>query len=238
MTHYVSRTCTEFGKRDSKKWSESPSRPLEDFRETDAYVLLGAPGAGKTEALKREARLTGGCRVTARDFVGLDSRPEWHDATLFIDGLDEMRAGSSDGRTPLDRIRNRLNSLGCPRFRLTCREADWFGANDRTHLKMVSRHGKVRVLRLDPLSKNNIREILHRNPYIHDADGFIMAARERGIEGLLPNPQSLQMLADAVAGGHWPETRMETFDLACRALLKEHNREHQIANPDVVGIPG
>ena len=237
MTHYVSRTCTEIGKRDSKKWSESPSRPLEDFRETDAFVLLGAPGAGKTEALEREARLTGGCPVTARDFVGLDNRPKWHDATLFIDGLDEMRAGSSDGRTPLDRIRNRLNSLGCPRFRLSCREADWFGANDRTHLKMVSRDGKVRVLRLDPLSEDNIREILRRNTHIHDAGGFIASARERGIDGLLPNPQSLQMLADAVDGGHWPETRMETFDLACRALLKEHNREHQIANPDVVGIP-
>ena len=237
MTHYVSRTCTEIRKKDDRGESENRSRPLEDFRDLDAYVLLGAPGAGKTVAFKREVAKCPDWRyVTARDLISFTDRNEWHDATLFIDGLDEVRAGSTDGRTPLDRIRDRLNSLGCPRFRLSCREADWFGANDRNHLKMVSGDGEVKVLRLDPLSEDNIREILRRNSHIHDAGAFIASVRERGIDGLLPNPQSLQMLADAVAGGHWPETRMETFDLACRALLKEHNLEHQIAKSNRVGI--
>ncbi len=237
MTHYVSRTCTEIGNKGSRDESECPSRPLEDFRETEAYVLLGAPGAGKTEAFKQEAaQCLDGCYVEARDFNTFDDKPEWHDATLFIDGLDEMRAGSTDGRTPLDRIRNTLNSLGCPRFRLSCREADWFGANDRTRLQMVSKNGGVNVLRLDPLSDEDIREILVRNYHIDDPDSFIASARKRGIDGLLPNPQSLRMLVAAVAGGRWPETRMETFELACRTLLKEHNPEHQIANPDGADI--
>ena len=237
MTHYVSRTCTEIGKKGSRDESECPSRPLEDFRETEAYVLLGAPGAGKTEAFKQEAaQCPDGCYVEAQNFNTFDDKPEWHHATLFIDGLDETRAGSTDGCTPLDRIRNKLNSLGCPRFRLSCREADWFGANDRTRLQMVSRNGAVNVLRLDPLSDDDIRKILLRNHHIEDAENFIDSAHERGIDGLLPNPESLRMLVAAVAGGRWPETRMETFELACRTLLKEHSSEHRIANPDGADI--
>ena len=224
MSHFVPRTCTEIG--------EDSSRSLEDFRESDAYVLLGAPGAGKTMAFRREAGCGGGHYVTARDFITFDAddRPEWHEATLFIDGLDEMRAGAADGRTPLDGIRAKLDRLGRPRFRLSCREADWFGANDREHLKSVSGGGEVKVLRLDPLSEDGIRDLLAHHPGIEDADQFIASARERGIGGLLANPQSLLMLAQVVLGGSWPETRRETIDLACKRLVGEHNQEHDFAN--------
>ena len=137
-------------------------RPLEDFRERDAYVLLGAPGAGKTVEFEREAGREGGCYVTARDFITFADRPEWHGTTLFIDGLDEVRAGAADGRTPLEAIRFRLDALGRPRFRLSCREADWFGANDRRHLESVSPSGEVTVLR--PRSA-----VLRRHPYASEA---------------------------------------------------------------------
>ena len=255
MSHFVPRTCTEIdedgvpieAKRasdDSTDWfklpsgddspaeSEGSSRSLEDFRESDAYVLLGAPGAGKTMSFRQETECGRGHYVTARDFITFDAddRPEWHEATLFIDGLDEMRAGAADGRTPLDGIRAKLDRLGRPRFRLSCREADWFGANDREHLKSVSGGGEVKVLRLDPLSEDGIRDLLAHHSGIKDADQFSASAHERGIGGLLANPQSLLMLAQAVLGGSWPETRRETFDLACKRLVREHNREHDSAN--------
>ena len=55
-------------------------------------------------------------------------------------------------------------------------------------------------------------------------------ARKRGVEDLLPNPQNLRMLTEAVAeAGEWPTTRTETFDMACRRLVSEQNPEHQIA---------
>ena len=238
MTDFVARTCTEIRERDPRDGSENPSLSLESFREADAYVLLGAPGAGKTRAFEREAKCTGGCYVTARDFVTLGGKPEWRDTALYVDGLDETRAGSTDGRTPLDNIRAKLDRLGRPRFRLSCREADWFGASDRDRLKTVSHDGKVTVLRLDPLSECDIREILRWNG-IEDVDGFIASARERGIDGLLANPQSLRMLAAAVADhGVWPDSRIQTFDLACRTLLREHNQEHRIAKPNGFDISG
>ena len=208
------------------------SRPLGAFRESAAYVLLGAPGGGKTKVFETEGKRDGCHYVTARKFLMLSDRPEWRGTTLFIDGLDEKRAGSPDGRTPLGDICAKLDALSRPRFRLSCREADWFGANDRTHLEMVSRDGEVRVLRLDPLSDDDIREILTRNLGIEDADAFVATARERGIDALLANPQNLEMLAKAVRGGAWPETRKETFELACGRLACEHNPEHRLASRD------
>ena len=243
MNVYVARTCTEVAQDRRDNPAERPQpKPLKEFGDSPAIVLLGAPGAGKTEmfrreaeaqteAFERQAEAQAGCYVTARDFVTFDGRPEWRGTTLFIDGLDEMRAGASDQRTPFDRIRAKLDGLGRPRFRLSCREADWFGATDRAHLKSVSSSSEVLILRLDPLPNEGIREILKNCQDVEDVEGFISTAQHRGIDRLLENPQTLEMLAKAVAGESWPETRLQTFERACVKLLPEHNREHHLALP-------
>ena len=237
MKHFVERTCTVVRERSeepgrataSSALREPDSRPLESFRDTPAYVLLGPPGSGKTEAFRREAENEGARLHTARDFRTLGPGPKERHHTFHIDGLDETRAGSPDGRTPLDEIRVRLQELGRPRFRLSCREADWFGANDRERLRAIAPGGDLTVLRLDPLSDQGILDILDRNLGHEDPQGFVDAARERGVDGLLRNPLNLEMLAAAVADNPWPRTRTETFDMACRKLVSEENREHRIA---------
>ena len=250
MNHFVARTCTVVrgreeergGEIESSRQGETESRPLEAFRKEAAYVLLGAPGAGKTEAFTHEARWEGIEPVTARDFWKLPPQPEWRGKTIYIDGLDEVRAGSADGRTPFDGIRAKLQELGCPRFRLSCREADWFGANDRNRLSAVAPNRVVQVLRLDPLSDQGVREILERNHNVDDPAAFVAAARKQGVEDLLLNPENLRMLVEAVdeanaarprrgQGGatEWPRTRAETFEMACRSLVSEENPDHQIA---------
>ena len=230
----VPRTCTEISAGNEDQHREKESRPLEAFRDTLAYVLLGDPGAGKTTAFEAECEALGeeACLITARDFLTLDpqSHPEWHDKTLFIDGLDEIRVGADDARTPFDQIRGRLDALGKPRFRLSCREADWLGANDQKHLESVSPDSKVTVLRLNPLTDSDIADILNDRPDIGDAQTFIALAKDRGVDGLLANPQTLKMLADVVAqGGGWPKSRKETFERACDQMVREHNEEHQAA---------
>ena len=79
------------------------------------------------------------------------------------------------------------------------------------------------------MSEEGILENLVRNLDIDDPKAFVAKAHQRGVEGLLGNPQSLRMLVAAVDDQDWPETKSETFELACRKLIEEHNQEHQIA---------
>lgn len=235
MTAIIERTYTKIPCEDVP----SQSQTLEDFRENSAYVLLGAPGAGKTEAFKQAAEATGSYYVTARNFLTLDSCQTWHGKTLFIDGLDEVRASSTDKRTPFDKIRAKLDKFGKPKFRLSCREADWLGANDRDHLKSVSRDGQVVVVQIDPLTDDNIRAILADQFDSVNADKIIQTAQDTGIGELLKNPQNLKMLGLALQSNDLdgPTTRREIFDLACQTLVQEHNFEHQLANSSTENIP-
>ena len=237
MNNIVPRTCIEIQQESADQTVHRNYTSLRECRSSPAYVLLGDPGSGKStefgqeyselvSELAEEAEL-----VTARDFLtwDLDSHPEWREKTLFIDGLDEVRAGQADARTPFDQIRARLDRLGKPKFRISCREADWIGENDRASLSKVSQDSKVRTLRLNPLTGQDVEAILDVHPGIDDAREFMEEARKRGIEGMLHNPQTLGLLADSVAqDGGWPESRLEIFEKACRQMAREQNQEHKI----------
>ncbi|MCR4297991.1 MAG: hypothetical protein NUV75_04440 [Gallionella sp.] len=222
----VPRTCT----RKSDKPDEQGSHPLETYRDLPAYVLLGEPGAGKTEAFEREAEDSGGKYIKARDFATFEPKAEDQGKTLFIDALDEMRAEGGDGKTPLDHIRRHLDRQGCPRFRLSCREADWLGDSDSTDLMRVSPNGEVIVLHLDPLTDHDVTEILRHKTSVSNPAEFVRKAGEHRLGELLRNPQTLNLLVEAVGGNEWPQSRRETYEMACRQLVREKSREHRQAN--------
>ena len=223
----VKRTCREIsGNTPAVGGEQRLSHPLSHYAEQSAWVLLAPAGAGKTVAFRTEAKRLGACYVTARNFIALNE-PAWRNNTLFIDALDEMRAGSQDGRTPLDAIRTKLDRLGRPPFRLSCREADWFGASDRTHLTAVSGDREVVELGLDPLTPKDVWKLLDGR--VDDPAAFVQHAKTAGLSSLLTTPQCLELLAKAVASGGWPGSRLETFDFACRQLAREQNEEYRIA---------
>lgn len=236
MTYLVARTCSEV----VQSSGERISRSFDDLRSRGAYVLLGDPGSGKTQSFKAEADACDGFFVSARDYLALTLPTSARGKTIFIDGLDESRAGEGDGRTPLDRIRQRLDELGRPSFRLSCREADWLGASDRHALAAVAPAGEVSVLHLDQLTRDQVRDILAHHPSISDPDAFLKHAEDRGLGALLHNPQTLSLLVEAVKGSEWPSTRQETFGLACDKLAAELNAEHRSATrgqvPDMAAL--
>ena len=232
MSLLVQRTCTEIHMDRQGGVSHSESKPLSGFRSRPALVLLGDAGAGKTTEFEKECRELGSAAeyVTARNFITLDveSRKEWRDRTLFIDGLDEIRAGATDSRKPLDEVRNRLDQLRPPGFRISCREADWLGRNDRENLAVVApRDSRLTVVRLDPLDDDAINQLLEAQVQ-SGADDLIVEFRRRGIWPLLKNPLMLRLLVEAIGEGEqWPECRKETFQMACRKLATEQNQEHR-----------
>ena len=234
MNTVVARTCTEIGPDGA---ANGNVRPLSEFRDRAAYVLLGDPGAGKTTELKSESEALGGTAafISARDFISLDlhSHPEWQDKTLFIDGLDEMRSGAVDSRVPLDKIRGRLDRLGRPKFRLSCREADWLGSNDWRNLEVVSPNSEITLLRLDPLSDRGATELLDLWMEPVDVETFLRRAHELRFVPL-SNPLTLRLLIDATRQGRaWPTSRHQTFEMACKVMAIEKNDEHQAGTEEL-----
>ncbi len=233
MKHFVTRTCTEYSYDESKRVSvQIETKNLHEYKEAHAYVLLGEPGIGKTISFEEEKRQLepNAEYVTARDLITFETKGEWRGKTLFIDGLDEVRAGTQDVRSPFDAIRKCLENLGCPKFRLSCREADW-RESDKTELQKVVPEGEtILELHLNELTEDDINEILIKNykNEVGSSDEFINQAKNRGLFELIKNPQILKMLVSAISdSGDWPDSRQKTFELACRKILfSEHNQEH------------
>ena len=239
----VDRTCTEIRSNGSHD-NSTEARQLTDFRAVPAYVLLGDPGAGKTTEFEKESEALGDAALmlparNLRDFSPAD-HPEWWNKILFIDGLDEMRTGTADAATALGAIRGRLDQLGKPDFRISCREADWLGPNDIEALRDVSRTSQVTLLRLDPLSPSAIREMLGSRKGLRNVSTFLGEALRRGVYSMLGNPLTLDLLAKAVQEGEtWPEGRHSTFEIGCRTMIGEHpdgRRDASAMPPTEIGL--
>ena len=199
------------------------SRPLAAWAHLDAFVLLAEPGGGKSCAFKFEQRAQGGAYVKARAFAILGPPDGYSGEILFIDGLDEMRADDGSRNGPLDAVISRLNDLGRPRFRLSCREADWLAAVDHEALREVAPGKQLEALYLDPLNDKEVLELLRRrSDRVPDSKKFCQEAAVRGLDGLLHNPLLLGLLVDAV-GDDWPSGRADVYRLACDGMAVEHD---------------
>lgn len=223
---HIPRHCR---KEDKKQDREEDKRPvlLTEFRQCAAYVLLGEPGAGKTASFSEEATQAGCIRIEAREFLRRENLADWQGQTLFIDGLDEMRAGGGDGRLPIDTISRQLERLGNPRFRLSCREADWNGTSDRETLKSQA-SGNLVVLHLVPLTDDEIHRLA--STWLEgSAEKFLEQVRKAGLRDLLGNPQNLRLLVEAFKGGNVFKSRQDIFELACARMAVEPNPKHQLA---------
>ncbi len=208
------------------------SQPFSDFAGHVNLVLLGDPGAGKTHLFEAAAEASGGRYLKARSFLLLPVFPR--DATLFIDGLDETRAGRGDQDT-INAFVKKLFEVRPAKLRISCRVADWLGDTDLAAFNLYFQdHGGVTVLALQTLSPVEQKVVLMAERPSGDpatsaqAIEFLGEAERRGLQEFTLNPQNLLMLWDSVKEQDvWPTTRHELFELSTQLLLAEHNLERQ-----------
>lgn len=238
--YFSPRSCSELKKDEAGRYviDRNHAQPLESYRNEPAYVLLGQPGSGKTTAFKKEAEQPGCEYIVARDFIAL-SREEWRDKTLFIDGLDEVRATWINDFIPFEKIRSKLDQLKPPRFRIACREADWDVTDDRERLAEVFSGRDVKELFLVELEETEIEQILVNGYQMspQEASLFLQKVERNELTAVIKNPHTLDMLVHIAKDHDLPEKRSEIFQLACKKLLlAEWNRVHNKArNPQTPG---
>ncbi|MFG6457507.1 NACHT domain-containing protein [Roseateles sp. BYS96W] len=204
--------------------------PLTDFRASPAFVLLGDPGAGKTWSFESEAAECGGHYLRASAIEDGEA-PVTATDIVFIDGLDEIRAGTTGTSDALTRVIRWLRESNLPRLRLSCREADWRGAADAQRVSTL--YPDLVELHLQPLARDEMETLLALwRGLVPDPQRFLDDAERAGMLPLFGNPFLLNLTAQAVSarGGEFPATRFEVYEDACAALVKEHNPEHPLGS--------
>jgi predicted NACHT family NTPase len=202
---------------------EDELRPISAYDDAANIVLLGDPGAGKTYTFRQCAARSNGRYMTARAF--LVTPPAKFDGVLFIDGLDEKRAGRSD-RDTVDALVEKLFVVSPRGVRISCRVADWLGESDLAALRPYFELGGAPVvLQLARLSHDEQRIVLEAEGLsTTEAEAFLKEANDRALTDFLENPQNLIMLLRAVQTGKWPATRKELFERSTQIMLKEFNQ--------------
>lgn len=191
-------------------------------------ILLGDPGAGKSHLFEHAAADVHAELITVRNFLNRPGTSE--SAPLFLDALDEKRAGRGDQDT-IDLVVRKLHETNPSQIRLSCRIQDWLGETDLAALKGYFKDDCA-VFVLQSLSKDEQVSII-KSKGVDEAPAFIKEAESRGLIELLENPQTLTMLIEVAKNGEWPKTRKELFDRAANTLLEEHNKARQRAGSGI-----
>ncbi len=138
---------------------------------------------------------------------------------LLIDALDEV--STQRGGDAVDQVLRKLGELDYPTFVLSCRVADWRSATGLVaiHEQYVE---KPLELHIEPFNDDDAVNFLGSRLGVDTAQTVIEHFNARNLQGLLGNPQTLELIVRVANKGKLPETRSELFAKAIEVLRVEH----------------
>ncbi len=187
-------------------------------------IILGEPGAGKSELLRFSSEQLGAQTYNAST---IEAEPAFDEQTtvIIVDGIDEITAYETG--TPVNKILAKLPKTAL--FVLSCRAADW---QDTVNTRIINQKWQQQPIvgRIMPLNQQEIIDFVNANGEGQNGEEFLKEAQQRDIVDLLRNPQNLLLLLKAVKSKGWPDTRLELYENASIELVKEDNSTHGSIN--------
>lgn len=182
-------------------------------------VVLGDPGIGKTALMQMLGNRAGFHYISARSFLRRGLAPP-EGEVLVIDALDEVAAVRDED--PVHDVLARLAELGCPRFVMSCRAADWHGALSRRDI--AEDYGQAPLeLRLTPLTREDAKAFLSEKLGEAEAEKVLASLESQSLDPLFGNPLMLQLIARLAKAGELPPTRAGMFERASILLGQEQD---------------
>lgn len=220
--------------------------PLESLSHIPCLILLGEPGIGKSNELRKleiftREQLTetafwfdlGGYQTDTmlnEELFKASVFQAWlagtHQLHLFLDGLDEGLLTIPVITRLLERILQK-----CPvsrlRLRITCRTADWPNSLEEA-LRLLWNKGSVEAYQLAPLQKVDVSEAAAANGL--NPEHFLDEVARREIVPLAIKPLTLRFLLNTYREkGTFPLTQVELYNDGCRLLCEEVNENRRDA---------
>lgn len=192
------------------------------LKRVDPIVILGEAGMGKSRLLEWLGSHLGYARCTARQLINRhDPRTLLGGAqVLVIDALDEVSA-QKEGDA-VDLVLRKLGELGYPRFVISCRVADWRSATGTEAIREQYTEPLLEA-HLKPFTDGDATAFLNRSLGEETAKEVVGHFNRLGLQGLLGNPQTLELIASVARTGPLPTTRGELFERAVEVLRVEHS---------------
>ncbi|OTT68056.1 hypothetical protein CAT75_16900 [Acinetobacter baumannii] len=197
----------------------------EDLPNIDnSLVILGEAGMGKSCLLEWLGSLDNFAYCTARQLLHRH-KPNTllnNKKVLVIDALDEL-SSSKDG-DGIDLVLQKLGELDYPQFVLSCRVADWRSA---TGLVAIKEQYNIEPLELhlNPFSQSDMNDFLSEKIGNEQALNVVNHFVNLGLEGLLGNPQTLNLISEVAKSTQLPETLTQLFEQAVGLLRIEHSEQ-------------
>tara|TARA_R110002167_G_scaffold243977_2_gene449540 strand:- start:153964 stop:157920 length:3957 start_codon:yes stop_codon:yes gene_type:complete len=213
----VERTLWFKHKDGPKELKETELRNL-----TEPLIILGDAGMGKSVLLERLSEHAEYQFCTARQLIRRNKPCTilGNARVLVIDALDEV--SSQKAGAAVDSVLQKLQELDYPAFILSCRIEDWQSATGVASI--TEDYSKKPIeLHLMPFSDNDIQNFLSLSLGDIQSKAVIQHFNSRGLNQLLGNPQTLELISKVAKKGDLPNSKSELFERAIDVLWCEHN---------------